>query len=695
MDEPGIVEQLPQILRSFGYRFAHVPSGDTYAIRFLDEHELIGLAHPRSLDYVIGDEFTSWQGLDGTQIPLYLSLPVNIEADYREIEIFDPGREDLYAAKRFFPGAPAVLWNDANRDLYRGGAIKMAIGDMAAVTEEWLDTRRQNVDFALLDRALAQRIEVCPPTSRARLYEYWSSAEGIRAEEQLRCTRSAEQALVRLSALNALASHLLNRPTEPLTPLWKRLLWTQHHDSYWAGGPELRDKCIRRLHVIEGEARDAGRAAAAAIAACVGPSGDGAHRLALYNTCPYPRRDVVHLDCVFQEGEAGGLGFPDLTAQILAAETFGDGSLKRCRLAVLAESEGLGYAVHPLTTDPVTAAADPCWELVDGFAYENGEYRVLIGPDGLFHSLYSKRADVELLDGASLKGNEVRYRHRTGEWLSSGAGPVVIHRASGPVADLLRIQSRVGDLPIETCICFYHDLARIDFEVEICFARTELGVFWDDASKMNVYWPLSFTGQIRHDVPFGVVEGREHRPLLATRWVDVSDSRAGLAYLNRGTVKHWIRDGVLANVWAWGADGNCFNNRNLPALFMKAFDLRLDGRHRIEYAVYPHGPFAGADVVRMGHAYAEPMMGLVVRTAAGTLAHEYLALGIDDPAVASTVVEATADGLRCRVYNTSDRDRPIPAVRASAPWSHVGFQGLDGDLQTNIGSHQIGWLSMR
>lgn len=686
--EPGIVEQLPQILRSFGYRFALIPSDDTFAIRFLDEHELIGLANPRALDFVNGDEFTNWQGLDGTHLPLYLALQVNIEADFREIEIFDKGREDLYAAKRFFPGAPTVMWNDANRGLYASGTIKVANGDMAAVTEEWLRKRLTNVDFVLLDKALEKRIQDCPPKTRARMYEYWSYAEGVRAEEQLRLTRTAESGMARLSALSTLSHLFLRQPGEGFTSLWKRILWTQHHDAYWFGGVELRQKCVDRLKILGEEIQTACLSKAKAIATAVAQSAGGAHSLVLLNPSPYARQDVATVDCAFETGEAGSLNLPDLPTQVVETETHEDGSLKRCQLLTLWESDGLGYTARPLAVDQTGKTVDPIWNSVPRFEYENAYYRVIIGEDGLFDSLFCKQTGTELLDCTHLKGNEVRFRLEGGEWLSSRQGPVTIHHTTGPVADILRIESRVGGLPIETQIFFYHHSPRIEFRADITFDQTELGVFWDDATKLNVYWPLSFSGAIRHDVPFGVVDGRERRPLLATRWVDVSDERMGFTYFNRGTVKHWINDRTLANVWAWGTNGNCFNNRNLPALFMKGFDLRLNGRQRIEYAICPHSRFEDAQVVRMAHSYTEPLFGIVTANSTGVLSSDCSALRILEPALASTVVESTSRGLRLRVYNTSERAVDVAAsVRPTAE-----FRSLEGMRQDTVNPHQIGWL---
>lgn len=73
----------------------------------------------------------------------------------------------------------------------------------------------------------------------------------------MRFTRKAEHGMARLSALSALAHLLLPEPLADFTQLWKRVLWTQHHDAYWAGGTELRQKCVERLQAIDTEIQTA------------------------------------------------------------------------------------------------------------------------------------------------------------------------------------------------------------------------------------------------------------------------------------------------------------------------------------------------------------------------------------------------------------------------------------------------------
>ena len=72
----------------------------------------------------------------------------------------------------------------------------------------------------------------------------------------------------------------------------------------------------------------------------------------------------------------------------------------------------------------------------------------------------------------------------------------------------------------------------------------------------------------------------------------------GLVYINRGTVKHWVRDGLIANVIAWG--GKTFDNRIHFDFWTREsrYDLCLYGKQKIEYYLIAYGQFDGNRIVQ-------------------------------------------------------------------------------------------------
>jgi hypothetical protein len=140
----------------------------------------------------------------------------------------------------------------------------------------------------------------------------------------------------------------------------------------------------------------------------------------------------------------------------------------------------------------------------------------------------------------------------------------------------------------------------IKVELEFSFDGNEVGYFWLDETKINVYYPTR-DSDIHYDVAFGHVAGKEQRPLFAINWLYCG----GLAYVNRGTVKHWVKDGVIANVLAWG--GRKYNARDSTGTWPGTFDLRLYGKQKIEYGLVPYGNFDGNRIVQEVNTLTAPV----------------------------------------------------------------------------------------
>jgi hypothetical protein len=124
---------------------------------------------------------------------------------------------------------------------------------------------------------------------------------------------------------------------------------------------------------------------------------------------------------------------------------------------------------------------------------------------------------------------------------------------------------------------------------------------WIDKTKINVYYPTKGS-KVYQDIPFGYKEAKQSRPLFATNWLYCG----GLAYVNRGTIKHWVQDGVIANVLGWGS--NHFSNRlHWDWLESPQYDIRLYGKQRIEYFLIPYGKFDGNKIVKDVSAITAPV----------------------------------------------------------------------------------------
>jgi hypothetical protein len=241
---------------------------------------------------------------------------------------------------------------------------------------------------------------------------------------------------------------------------------------------------------------------------------------------------------------------------------------------------------------------------------------------------------------------------------------------------------------------FYHHMARIDLDWSFTFDEASIGHFFDDDTKLRVQWPLSFMGNIHHDISFGVVSTRDERPFLPASWVDISDGKKGVAYFHQGTIKHWVIGKTLMNLFAWGEETDAVGNRMDMLRWPKCFDQRLRGKHTIHTAIYPHsGDWRSADVVGAARSYGMAPLAYVTGSHPGTLPDKMIMLMLNQPEIVATVVRVEGEQVLCRFYSVSQQLEPVePAVEGLIP---VGMTTLLGESIDQIGPFQIGQLYFR
>jgi alpha-mannosidase len=675
--ESSINEQTPQLLQAFGIRFGVLPH---FSSTLVMEQGAELLYHARfGSMFMQGSEFAAWRGLDGTLEPLYLEEP-----SHMSVQEWLRFQEML--------------------GLLHVPPVMVEIPDLIEVDQQWLAERAQ-ADFALLDDALTERYQAHPPQFQVRFFTNWSYIEGIRAEELSRSNWQAEGSALQAEALNALAFALLRRPAAPTDPIWKKILTTQHHDVYCFCAPELKAKSIVWLHEAEQEASRLACEAANAIAAQVDTSACAGQPLIVFNPTPHEQAGIVVAHVPIAEPVIA-----DQQGQPLPCEFTPTPDGAELRFA--ASLPGLGYATYQVQAGGSQATEEAC---ADAFAFENDFYRVALRPDGAFTSLQLKPSGEELLRAAQ-PANLLAARDSTGlgpqhegtfdvqhwqKWEPSTRGPELRWQSAGP-ATVRRTPLGVtftvaGEMGAPTHgvlrMRFYHQSPRIDLDWEFDFNAASIGHFYDDDTKLRVQWPLAFHGDIHHDIAFGVVESRAERPFFPASWVDVSDGAKGLAYFHQGTLKHWLRDDTLVNLFAWGESTDAIGNRLDLVRWPKCFDQRLRGRHALHTAVYPHpGDWRTADVIGAARGYGTPLVAVQTNRHAGPLPAQCTLLKLTDAELVSTCVQVKDAELLCRLYSVKQQ-RAALAMKALG--LRLGrLESIAGEALQEIGPFQIAHLRM-
>lgn len=681
--EASVHDQVPQLLRAFDIPYAVVP-GFLTSLIWQGEGELLlhGVRGPRFLK---DQQFVSWTGLDGSKIPLYLHQPIPREMTLKEtlVREFVLGRLS----------APSLF---------------IDLPDMIGIDDRWMD-ERSAVDFVTLEPALKSRLEKTRHFPGVRLLTNWSYLEGIRAEELSRCNWQAEHAVLRAEALNSLAFALTQRAPDSTDEIWKTILKCQHHDVYCFSAPELKAKSIGWLRDATRQAEKLSANAASAILSQIKTDSAAGEPVVIFNTIPHSQVGLVETPTLIENPE-----IHNVEGEAIPCETYTSKEGYR-RLRFLAESSGLGYSVFWIKEgqkiEPVENATESLFE------FDNPTYHAVLRPDGSFVSLVVKSNGRDLIDPARGPGNSlsatdsssISFEAETQEqrieqyladpavrglelvWVPAGAAAV----RDTPLGRIFSISGNLGQrVKADLTIHFYHQLDRIDLTWDFQFEKASIGTFFDDDSKLLVRWPLTIESKIYHDIPFGVVQESEDRPFFPTSWVDLSDGTTGLAYFHQGTPNHWVSDGVLYDLIGWGEQTDAIHNGLGRYQWLKPFDQRLDGRHTIHLAVYPHmGDWRTADIPRAAREYGIPPLAYRARRQNGVLPSSRMLIDLADSAISPTAVLIEEDKIICRGYAAYGCEATPGKIAGELQLA--GLRLIDGKRVEKLQPYQVGELIFR
>lgn len=487
------------------------------------------------LEAVNGEGFVNGVALDGSSIPFYLQVGLGWENMSLEREI----QQDMYSGPKIFNVFP----------------------DLDEVDKDVFEENYQLFDWVILRDALEENFKQNPARANARIYSNWSYNEGVWAEELFRTMRNTESYVLLAEQINAMA-HLHDAKIEKsgeIKKLWKTILKSQHHDISWIEVTDIKRKSIDRLI----EAKRKSELIMSDIASLL--IEDDNNSIAVFNGLPRQRQGLIELnegqslgEYKFQEHEGKSYGFVDLNSG--------------------------GVKSYPVT-DKVTASTEG--ELPESI--KTKFYEVELSPKGLMQQLKSPGAK-ELLNTKSKYGGEIRARINR-EWYSNRDADVTYRQ--GEVFDVVERKTSIKDIPLSETYFYYKHQPFIKVELEFDFSGNEVGYMFLDETKLNVYYPSAGT-DVHQDIPFGYKDAKQNRPLFPVSWVECG----GLVYVHRGTVKHWVKDGTIANVLAWG--DNQFTNRlHWDWIEYTEYDIKLYGKQKIEYYIIPKGEYDGKKITQM------------------------------------------------------------------------------------------------
>jgi len=188
-----------------------------------------------------------------------------------------------------------------------------------------------------------------------------------------------------------------------------------------------------------------------------------------------------------------------------------------------------------------------------------------------------------------------------------------------------------------------------------------------------------------------VIQVPVERPFFPARWVDVCDGLKGLAYFHQGTIKHWVKDGILVNLFAWGEETEAIGSRLWRHNWRKTFDQRLRGKQEIRCALFPHaGDWRRADVTGTARSYGAPPQAYLAERHGGELPASLGVVSLTDAAINSTAVKVDGEDIVCRVCGVAERACLVNAELHNL--QQTDLRSLSGESVAYLRPFQIGTL---
>ena len=664
--EPCYIEQLPQILKAFGYSHA-APSHFMWSLKFLSPHELL---HFRGrMNFLEGEEFTNWTAPDGSSIPLYLA--------------------DVGGPLHGFLKDEGIYW-EYHKDLLRAPTLRIGYPDLIDLPDGWLEENERNGRTVLIDDALDERLRKYPAESSARIIPTFSyHAEGVDGSRLNVLNRRAEMLMNQLRAVETVMDLEGLWKVRGYRHLWKLILKAQHHDAYWPGGPGLRKKAEGWLYNISNELAKRTKRRVEIIGKNV-KTGKSGTRLIVFNTIPARRTGVVRASVSANvEHFVSGSGGRELPCQIVPVlgNEFAHEALAVTRF------DGLGYKSFHVER----GRKKPKFrEIRQSVVFRNRYYSCRINPDLTFSSVVCSQTGERLLRKGSV-GNELRGLAQDGKWMTTkgNAGRTLL--SEGATGKVLTTSFNFPKGKIAMRATLLNDLPWIEIEAVVDADGLSVGEYWKDMSKLCVVWPLASADSIRYEVPFGYTEGRERRPLIALGWVSIGLGKSAFSYFNAGTPKHFVDDGVLHNVIAWGADTDNFNSRVYGSMkYSKKFDLSLHGRYHYRWAVMPHSSkMSAGETANLCRSWMEPPVAVITEGSNGRLKESanYFRVGRDLVPVSVEKQRGKRGEIRIMVFEPNGRKVEVK-VRNSLRDRKSSAELLDGTKLRSFAPHKIGWVRL-
>jgi hypothetical protein len=648
VQEPGHHEQMPQLLKAFGIKFATLPAF-TYSLIFLEEYELVSFmeiawmkfTRERGMEqdqitricFTNDNEFAMWTGLDNTELPLYLIDPMRWCR-----------KEDIK--------------NEYKKDLYSSPVVRLYLTDLIDFNPQIIKETLEHAEFELADKAIEERFQKLGKGPKARLYSYYSYLEGSKADKSYIKNRYLENIVCQAQALESyfILNNFNNIPDINWDGVWKVILETQHHDICYPDAPQLQEWAVKKMDDVFGYLNIKIKNLKDSLIKYLTEKEEVKNtipgNIISFNSEPHNITSITRVQ--IPKGLLNNnLSLMDKNNKNIDYQVEKENELEY--IVFLDIIDGFGIKTLNLAETNTSLKEE---KLSKG-RIENNFYSCNINDWGELQNILIKKSEKILFEDCA---NKLSAYFNDETPVKFEMKPENFIQKSGKVYDLVVAEGIFDKSTYKKELKFYRKIPRIDFKITFIFKDQQIGNIFLEETKLCTVWPIKNLKIIKHDIPFGVVEGRKSRPLYALNWINCElKNNIYFTILPKGKIKFFEKDGLLYNLIAWGDEGVEFmrvGGTCAPEILQGHFYLKLEGEYNFEYSLYLHdNKPTNLDLFKIAVAYSKPFISIYSNNALKL--NEDIILKFNTKGILSSSIFTDGKSVKCRFFECDGNKEKI------------------------------------
>jgi alpha-mannosidase len=679
-EEPCFTSALPQVLTSFGFKYASLKNPNTCFGGYTRTH---------------GGELVNWIGPDGTAIiasPRYNGEKLAGKSTWQTIAW---NNDAAYIRAAYADGIKHPIGMTLQDAGWKGGPF-IGKGDKNGIHSIYTTWRNYFANVAIGDARTDWKVS----QEDILVSLVWGSQVMQQIAQRVRLS---ENKIVQSEKLAAMAKIYAGRayPQADFDAAWRTLLLSQHHDCWivpYNGNPgdTWADKVKTWTAFTNHKSDSISRGATTLL------SKSDDNYITVYNTSAIGRSEIVHADLPSQF-KAENISVFDADGRQVISQVIPARDSVSAKIVFKAIVPSMGYAVYRFKeVKPIVTAGNNVIQLANGnYQLTTDIYSIIIDPahGGIIKSLIARKmGNKEFVDKNNARSfNELRGNfYNDGGFKSTKDNPVKVEVIeNGPLSLKVALKGTIDGSSYTQIISLSNAEPRIDIDLQINWQgnpgigedtkpgtyKIELPAkaFYDDRNKLLALFPLNLKHQkVYKNAPFDVTQSKLDNTFYTRwdsiknnvihTWVDVTDDKDqyGMALFTDHTTSY-----------AHGTDFPLGLDIQYSGMGLWGRNHTITGPTTIHYALLPHpGRWDKASIWAKADGWNEP---LIVAGGKPLLNKGKSLIRINNPDVQISALQFDGNDMLVRFFNAGVSGKIQVTLNCNA--DKVELVELDGRVK--------------